>query len=209
MRTTKRKFSCSPPIKNSATLTISILFGLAAVSPVRAFKIDFPTTFVPFGNIPHIGEPVHEEITREALTNVTPTVSLLLITNLQRGVQNSDIIHQFDSESHFDNSSVSLNLGFSNGFMTMTQRLESARQNALGNPEFLAPHYTSFLDIAADVAAALAALAIDPKSLLEPACPTTQSAVDAALIGSFLPALVVNPNPDPHRATNPRSLFHS
>jgi hypothetical protein len=108
---------------------------------------------------------------------------------LQHGVQNPDIIHQFYSESHFDNCSVFLNVGFSNGFATMTQRFEWARQNAVGNPEFLAPHYTSFLDISADVAAALAALATDPECLLQPACPTAQAAADAALIGSFLPAL--------------------
>ncbi len=188
---------------------MSSLLGLAAASPTSAFKIDFTTTFVPFANLPHVGQPVHEEITRDALTNVTPAASLALIVNLQRGVQNADIIHQFDSESHFDNASVFLNLGFSNGFVTMTQRLESARQNALGNPEFLAPHYTSFLDISADVAAELAALAADPACLVVPACPTTEAAVDAALVGSLLLALEANPNPDPHRATNPRSLFHS
>src|ERR1051325_2062732 len=123
-------------------LTISILFGLAAASPVSAFKIDFTTSFVTVANIAHAGQPVHEEITRDAITNVMPRASLALIVNLQRGVQNADILHQFDSESHFDNSSVFLNVGFSNGFATMTHRFESARQNALGNAEFLAPHYT-------------------------------------------------------------------
>jgi hypothetical protein len=101
-----------------------------------------------------------------------------------------------------------LNIGFSNGFAAISQRFESARLKALGNPEFLAPHYTNFLDIASDVAATLAGLAADPECLLQPACPTTQAAVDAALVATFLPALEVNPNPDPHRATNPRSLFH-
>jgi hypothetical protein len=195
--------------KNSLALAASLVLGLAGASPVSAFKIDFLTTFVPFANIPHVGQPVHEEITRDALTNVTPGVSLALIANLQHGVQNADIIHQFDSESHFDNSSVFLNVGFSNGFATMTQRIESARQNAMGNPEFLTPHYTSFLDISADVAAELAALATDPECLVQPGCPTGQSGVDAALVGSLLLVLEVNPNPDPHRATNPRSLFHS
>ena len=90
----------------------------------------------------------------------------------------------------------------------MSQRFESARLNAVGNPEFLAPHYTSFLDISVEVAAALAALATDPECLLQPACPTSRAAADAIVVSSFLPALVINPNPDPHRATNPRSLFH-
>jgi len=194
--------------KTSLPISLSILVGLAVAAPVSAFKIDFTTTFVPFANLPHVGQPVHEEITRDAITNLMPTASQALIVNLQHGVQNADIIHQFDSESHFDNSSVFLNIGFSNGFATMTQRLASARQYAMGNPEFLTPHYTSFLDIATDVAAELAALATDPACLLQPACPTSQSAADAALIGASLLALEANPNPDPHRATNPRSLFH-
>jgi len=199
------------PTKTKTILTLSVLtlLGLAAASRVSAFKIDFLTTFVPLVNIPHVGQPVHEEITRDALTNVTPAISPALIANLQRGVQNADIIHQFDSESHFDNCSVFLNVGFSNGFLTMTQRVEAARQNALGNPEFLAPHYTNFLDISTDVAAELLSLAGDPECLLRPACPTAQAAVDGALVGSLLPSLEANPNPDSHRATNPRSLFHS
>ena len=187
---------------------MAVLLGLAGASPVSAFLIDFSTTFVPFENIPHIGQPIHEEITRDAIINVTPAASLALIANLQHGVQNADIIHQFDSESHFDNSSVFLNVGFSNGFATMTQRLASARQYALGNPEFLAPHYTSFLDISSDVVAELTALATDPQCLLQPACPTARAAADAIVISSLIPALAANPNPDPHRATNPRSLFY-
>src|ERR1043166_9612324 len=195
--------------KSILTAAVALLLGLAAPLPVSAFLIDFSATFVPFENIPHVGQPVHEEITRDALTNVTPGVSLALIANLQHGVQNADIIHQFDSENHFDNCSVSLNVGFTNAFEIMTQRFEAARQNALGNPEFLVPHYTSFLDIATDVAAALAGLAADPECLAQPGCPTSRAAVDAVAVSSFLPALVINPNPDPHRATNPRSLFHS
>ena len=194
--------------KNILAPTLLILLGLAAALPVSAFKIDFPLTFVPVENLPHGGLPIHEEVTRDAITNVTPAASAALILNLQRGVQNADVIHQFDSEYHFDNSSVLLNVGFSNGFANMTQRFEAARLNALGNPEFLAPHYTSYLEISAEAVAALAALATDPECLLQPACPTTQAALDAALISSLLPALAINPNPDPHRASNPRSLFH-
>lgn len=185
-----------------------LTLGLAVVSQVSAFKIDFLPTFVPFANIPHIGQPIHEDITREAITNITPHASAAFISNLQHGVQNADILHQFDSESHFDNSSVVLHLGFAEGFTTMTQRLASARQNALANPEFLAPHYTSFLDITLDAVAALAELGADPQCLIQPACPTSRAAADAILISSFLPSLVVNPNPDTHRATNPKSLFH-
>lgn len=194
--------------KRSLALLFPLLLGLTVPSPVSAFKIDFVTTFVAFQNIAHVGQPIHEEITRDAITNVTPSASLALIANLQHGVQNADILHQFDSESHFDNSSISLNLGFSNGFAIMTQRIESARQNALGNPEFLAPHYASFLDISVDVVAALSELSIDPQCLLQPACPTSRAAADAILLSSFLPPLVFNSNPDPHRATAPRSLFH-
>lgn len=194
--------------KNTLALGGIILLGLVGATPVNAFLIDFVPTFVPFGNIPHIGQPIHEEITREAITNVTPAASPWLIANLQRGAENPDIIHQFDSESHFDNCSVFLNAGFSNGFATMNQRLAAARTNAMDNPEFLSPHYTNFLDLSADVAAELAALAVDPACLLQPACPTAQSAADALVIGSLLPALAINPNPDPHRATNPRSLFY-
>ena len=85
--------------RNIPTVILSLLLGLAGVSPVSAFKIDFPTTFVPFDNIAHVGQPVHEEITRDALTNVTPAMSPVLIANLQRGVQNTDIIHQFTSST--------------------------------------------------------------------------------------------------------------
>ena len=194
--------------KHFLTPAVSLLFLLAAASPVSAFKIDFLTTFVPFANISHAGQPVHEEITRDAITNVMPAASQALIVNLQRGVQNADIIHQFDSESHFDNCSVRLNLGFSNGFATMNRRFASARPNALGNPEFLAPHYMSFLDISTDVVAALGALATDPECLLQPACPTSRAAADAIVVSSLLPSLAVNPNPDTHRTSNPHSLFH-
>lgn len=194
--------------KNTLAVAGAILLGLAGTSPVHAFLIDFAPSFVPFGDIPHVGQPIHEEITREAIMNVTPASSPFLIANLQRGAENPDIIHQFDGESHFDNCSVFLNAGFSNGFVTINQRLAAARTNALGNPEFLSPHYTNFLDISAAVAAELTALAVDPACLLQPACPTAQSAADALAIGSLLPALAINPNPDPHRATNPRSLFY-
>ena len=132
-------------------------------------------------NIPHIGQPVHEHITRDAITNVTPAASVALIANLQRGVQNADIIHQFDSESHFDDCSVALNVGFSNGFATMNRRFASARPNALNNPEFLAPHCTSFLDISANVVAVLTALANDPECLVKPACPTSRAAAERHL----------------------------
>ena len=194
--------------KNFLAPIVSLLCLLGAASPVSAFKIDFLTTFVPFANIPHVGQPVHEEITRDAITNVMPSASQALIINLQRGVQNADIIHQFDSESHFDNCSVFLNVGFSNGFATMNRRFAAARPNALGNPEFLAPHYTSFLDISANVVAALGALATDPQCLLQPACPTSRAAADAIVVSSLLPSLAVNPNPDTHRTSNPHSLFH-
>ena len=194
--------------KNILTLLVAVLLGLVGASPVRAFLIDFPTTFVPFENIPHIGQPIHEGITRDAITNVTPAASPALIANLQRGVENPDIIHQFDSEFHFDNSSIFLNVGFSNGFETMNQMFAAARPNAVGNPEFLSPHYTNFLEISSDVVAALTSLSTDPECLLQPACPTAQSAADAIVISALIPALEVNPNPDPHRATNPRSLFY-
>ena len=90
----------------------------------------------------------------------------------------------------------------------MNRRFASARPNALNNLEFLAPHYTSFLDISTNVVAALTVLASDPECLLQPACPTSRAAADAAIISGLLPGLVINPNPDPHRASNPRSLFH-
>jgi hypothetical protein len=195
-------------LKNISGLTLAILLGLAATTPVPAFQIELPPSFVPAENIPHLGQPIHEEITRDAITNVTPAASPALIANLQRGVENPDIIHQFDSESHFDNCSVPLNVGFSNGFATMNQRFAAARPLAMGNPEFLSPHYTSFLDISADVVAALTSLSLDPDCLLQPACPTAQSAADAIVISALIPALAANPNPDPHRATNPRSLFY-
>jgi hypothetical protein len=194
--------------KNLLAPVALLLCLLAVASPVSAFKIDFLTTFVPFANISHAGQPVHEEITRDAITNVMPAASQALIINLQRGVQNADIIHQFDNESHFDNCSVRLNLGFSNGFATMNRRFAAARPNALGNPEFLAPHYTSFLDISAEVVEALGALATDPECLLQPACPTSRAAADAIVVSSLLPSLAVNPNPDTHRTSNPHSLFH-
>ena len=167
--------------RNIPTVILSLLLGLAGVSSVSAFKIDFLTTFVPFDNISHIGQPMHEHITRDAITNVTPAASVALIANLQRGVQNADIIHQFDSESHFDNCSVALNVGFSNGFATMNRRFASARPNALNNPEFLAPHCTSFLDISANVVAVLTALANDPECLVKPACPTSRAAAERHL----------------------------
>ena len=126
--------------KTISALLVAVLFGLAGVSPVSAFLIDFPTSFVPIENIPHVGQPIHEGITRDAITNVTPAASLAFITNMQRGVENSDIIHQFDGESHFDNSSVALNVGFSNGFATMTQRFAAARpkSHCVGNQPDLA-----------------------------------------------------------------------
>jgi hypothetical protein len=42
--------------KNILALLVAVLLGLVGASPVRAFLIDFPTTFVPFENIPHIGQ---------------------------------------------------------------------------------------------------------------------------------------------------------
>lgn len=152
-------------------LACALLVALSSGS-ASAFKINATGPFA--GLLPHVGDPIHEEITAEAMTAVTPSIEARLVLDVQRGVENTDITHQFDGESHFDNGSTAVDdgAGFRRGFFRIGERLASAAANASGNPEFLAPHWTAFGGIADDVAATLRALVSDATCLASATCPT-------------------------------------
>lgn len=196
-----------------AVAVVALAIGVPAAS---AFTIGIGTTFFSAAFEPHGGSAVHEAITAEAVRAGYPAASAALVLDLQRGVENADITHQFDSETHFDNSSLSLNGGravpgrtpnFAGAFDTAHARFAAAVKLAKGNPQFLNPDFKIFGDLVASVRTTFAKLAVLPTCIATTACPTTFFAAQAARLTVWGAALEVDPDPDPHQSTGETSIF--
>jgi Heterokaryon incompatibility protein Het-C len=192
------------------TLVPLVLLGLCAAPAAHAFSIDTKATLIPGVN-PHEDDGGrHEQITADAIRRVTKNPSPKMILLVQRGVQNTDIVHQWDEESHFDNFNQRTPQGraaFSKGLTTLNQRLERAVALAKGNPQFLDPSFDSFRAIAVDVRNTLAKLVTDKACRKSARCPTASFAARTAALTLNNVPLALVPNPDPHQPTNPDSPF--
>ena len=192
-----------------APLVVAAAVLAAGASGASAFEIDQTSALLP-GLVPDGDSAVHEDVTAEAVRSAVPSPSRRLIGNLVRGVQNTDITHQFDSESHFDNvlmASASGRAVLRIGFATVQARIARALTLAKGNDEFLDPHFVSFRDIAGQVSSTFTQLVADRSCLTSLRCPTTAFGIAAARTRAAWLLLSLVPNPDPHRPTSPRSPF--
>ena len=82
-------------------VTLLALLLPRASEQAQAFDIDKPATLaLPLNLFPHAGRGIHEDITQQAIRYVTTGADANLILNLQRGVENTDITHQWDAEYH-------------------------------------------------------------------------------------------------------------
>ena len=194
-------------------LACGVAVGVPAAS---AFDIGLGPTFLGGLLEPHGGTAIHEGITADAVKAGSPTASAALILDLQRGVENADITHQFDSETHFDNSSLGLNRGravpgrtpnFGGAFDTAHERFAAAVKLARGNPQFLNPDFKSFGELVANVRTTFAKLAVLPSCVATRACPTAFFATEAARLTVWGAPLALNPDPDPHQPTGENSVF--
>jgi hypothetical protein len=205
----------------------------SAGNSAPGFKIDLTNTFL--GTVSaHAdagsADAIHEGITRAAIKGVTPNADEGMITNILHGVENTDITHQWDSEYHFDNASISFDsgngvktVGFAEGFRVIAERLAAAKTEAKDNPDFYHPRYKNFADLATAVERQLRVLANDDQcQRLRGCAQTVAGSADEirelreqplhafAGLASLLGAgdnLEQNPFPDPHAATGERSLF--
>ena len=184
---------------------------LAVAAPAaHGFTIDTTATLVP-GIDPHLDEGGrHELVTADAIRAAMRNPSPNMILNVNRGVENTDIVHQWDEESHFDNfnqRTVEGRRAMDRGLGTVRSRLLQAQSLAKDNPQFLSPSFTTFRAIAADVRNTIAKLAVDRTCVTSVRCPkATFVARAAALTVNNAPLLLVQ-SPDPHQPTNPDSPF--
>lgn len=192
----------------------ALVVGVPAAS---SFTIGLGATLLGGVMEPHgSSSAIHEAITGEAVRAGYPAASRTLVLDLQRGAENADITHQFDAETHFDNSSMGLDGGrtvagrtpnFAGAFATAHARFDRAVALARGNPQVLAPTFESFGDLVASVRTTFAKLAVLPTCVAARACPTTFLAAQAARLTGWGAALLVNPDPDPHQPTGENSIF--
>ncbi len=195
----------------AATALVAVPGAMAPTA--SAFKISLGNSLFPFVS-PHIGKDgIHEDITHLAILLggkdegwFTPGANL--IRNIQQGVENSDITHQWDSEQHFDNATIA-NGGFAAGIALIGTYLKSAQQNARGNEQFEHPFFRSFEAISDDASDAFLALALNPKCLARSACPTAQFLARSVKMMKTDDILAFFPNPDPHQPTSSGSLWAS
>ena len=211
--TLRRRLSPPPTRLLAVALAAALVLGVPAAA---AFTIGLGPTFLGGVLEPHGGSAVHEAITADAVRAGYPAASSALVLDLQRGAENADITHQFDSETHFDNSSLALNGGrpipgrtpnFGGAFATAHARFAAAVKLARDNPQFLNPDFRSFGDLVAAVRTTFAKLAVLPTCVATRACPTTFFAAEAARLTVWGAALTVNPDPDPHQPTGENSVF--
>jgi hypothetical protein len=210
-----------------AALLVAAVALAAAVAPSPAqarFKIIINGTFL--GAVAAHGEDptaIHEDITATAIRSVLKNANPTIILNVQRGVENTDVTHQWDAEYHFDNSSVAGNVGFEQGFDTVAKHFKAAVKNAKDNPQFLRPRYPDFARIA--TAAALELRQAARSRACEGGCPEAlidlAEAIEKSRKAGIVPSLaekvfsfakgrdnlVRNPFPDPHAVTGERSVF--
>jgi hypothetical protein len=192
-------------------LVVCVVSGVYAVV-ASGFAIDKKHTFL--GYLSFHGTPaaggVHEQITAKAIRRGMPGAPSRLVALIQAGVENVDVTHHFDAEYHFDSAStLTYPRRFAVAFRQLNSHLNGARPLADRNPEFFRPTFGSYRAIVSQLPAALRQLAADAD------CRGCDRARLRRLAIVFDPvdnkqlarALAVNPNPDPHPPTNPKSMF--
>jgi hypothetical protein len=155
---------------------------------------------------------VHEKITAKAILRGMPDAPSRLVAQIQVGAENVDVTHHFDAEYHFDSASISaFPRQFALGFQRLNSHLNGARPLADRNPEFFRPSFGSYRAIVSALPGALRRLADDAdcKGCDQARLRRLALAFDSAENKELASALAVNPNPDPHPPTNPRSAFGS
>lgn len=194
----------------SKLAVLALVAGCIAVAGVtagdaRPFAINATKTFL--GGLGFHGKGgIHEAITKIAILQGKKDASRKLIANIQAGVENTDITHQFDSEYHFDNSAAQ-GIHYKDlrkGFLAIARHLTSARQYARANPEFLKPTYGSLREMTSALSSALWTLA--GRKDCDSCSKTTLRLRSIDMKGSLVP-LTANPNPDPHKPTSDNSVF--
>ena len=192
------------------TLAPLLLVAACVASTAHAFSIDTKATLIPGVNPHEEDGGRHEQITADAIRRVTKNPSPKMILLVQRGVENTDIVHQWDEESHFDNVNQRTPQGraaFAKALATLNQRLDKAVALAKGDPQFMDPSFDSFRAIAVDVRNTVAKLVTDKTCRKSARCPTASFAARAAALTVNNVPLALVPNPDPHQPTNPDSPF--
>jgi hypothetical protein len=192
-------------MSTAAVLAVSLLTLIpAGPRHLSAFEIGGCAAVIGASD-PHCGSPVHEEITEAAIRAVLPNPQQLFINNVNHGVENTDLTHHFESQFHFDNSTVA-NGGFESGFQNVGTLVRWAMQEATvcdptcrRNPQFLNPLHGTFTGIADDIVSTMGALATDIDCLREAACPTAMLSASAAAIGAEVVPTRADASPDPDR----------
>lgn len=188
----------------ASVIGCAAIAGLAA-GDAQPFAINPGRTF--FGGLGFHGNAgVHETITKIAILQGKKNASQKLIANIQAGVENTDITHQFDSEYHFDNSAAQ-GIHYKDlrkGFLEIQGSLNSARKYARANPEFLKPSYGGLRGVTAALSSALWTLA--GRKDCDSCSSTILRARSIDMKGALIP-LTLNPNPDPHAPTSKNSVF--
>lgn len=157
--------------------------------------------------------PVHEDITMNAVWNVTPQTDENFVFNVVQGLENTDIYHQFDAQYHFDDSvapasdGTSGNGGFESGFNNVQSLLRTAETEARQmycpsracgsiNPAFLGPQHLSLADMQGAAADALWDIGLSEHCTFSSTCPS-EDIIGLASDLDVNPVTLVDASPDP------------
>ncbi len=164
---------------------------------------------------------IHEGITAEAITATAPVdphyheatpvgsppvlrINATFVHNVNAGVVNTDITHQFEPKYHFDDSTWA-NPGFDDGFGNLHDLLQRAKREAMIcdtqpctiNPLFLQPIHDSFRGLVMDLEATYWDLAFNPGCSLQPKCPSGEFVEYATDTTEGALVALPDDNPDP------------
>ena len=205
-------------------LVIAVALSAGESRAARAFKIDPAVDAQNPGSASSIA--IHEALIAEAIKAASTSGAALngrAIGLIQAGAEVTDLIHQWDSEFHFDNIPVGKEAAFTEAFANLQQEMATAQSAAADvsaeGVAFEAPAYTSFRSMYEAVQQSLGDLLDDPNCTASNGCP-------AARIKAYIPRFAkfqddlnaagtrggkaktsLYPNPDPRGPTNPKSLF--
>lgn len=192
------------PLRTLGLLAFAISFVVTTTTAGGAAAFPSNTSkSLPFRT--HSDMPVHEGITADALVRSDADVGPNFLVNLQSGVANLDSVHGFDAPAHFHNASANLDVGLAAPLKYIADRVAAAKRQ-LENPEFIDPSFTSFRGIFdAAVAAGDEVSRSACNGEVQQLCAPGLSRVTILRVDGVY--LEVNPNPDPHMGSPPRSPF--
>jgi hypothetical protein len=186
-----------------AVLAVALSFAprVSSFSIDAGAFLDAPV-LLGLGNDLHLGEPVHEHITADAVSHVSDDAAARLIRHLVRGNQNADgPTHKFDNAYHVNNATTA-NGAFRDSFDLVRHLIDAAVADARDNDEFWNPRHDTFQGILDDIADTLFGLGVNLACNIvrESACPQAQLLAKAAVVRADSIRLLANPMPDPHGA---------